>query len=369
MGQRVTARLPKFVQGFIDRHGRARFYFRRAGFSRTALPGLPWSPDFMAAYETALAGQPAPIGAAKIKAGTIRALAVSYFTSPAFLSMKPTTQRETRGAIERFCREHGDKSAVTLQRQHVIKLMAALAGKPNVANALRARLRALMQHAVEIGLRTEDPTQGVRRIRVRSDGHHSWSEEEIRAFEARWPIGSRERLAFALLLFTGQRRGDVIRLGRQHMRDEILRVRQEKTGADLSIPVHPDLAEILARSAVGNMTFLTTRNGRPFAPAGFSNWFRACCNKAGLPHCSAHGLRKAAARRLAEAGCTAHEISSVTGHASLSEVTRYTRATDQQRLAKAAMDKVKPVPDSVRGALSNLSKGLTIPAKRPAQSK
>jgi hypothetical protein len=103
-------RPPKFVQGFIDRHGKPRFYFRRAGFKRVPLPGLPWSPEFMASYETALAGQPAPIGASKIKAGTVRALAVSYFGSTAFLSLKPATQRHTRNAIEKFCRQHGDKA-------------------------------------------------------------------------------------------------------------------------------------------------------------------------------------------------------------------------------------------------------------------
>src|SRR5207247_11179099 len=61
------------------------------------------------------------------------------------------------------------------------------------------------------------------------------------------------------------------------------------------------------------------------------------CNEAGLPHCSAHGLRKAAARVLAEAGCTAHEIGAITGHSSLAELVRYTKAADQRRLAEAAM--------------------------------
>jgi len=154
-----------------------------------------------------------------------------------------------------------------------------------------------MKHAVEIGLRSDDPTRDVKRISVNSDGHHSWTEDEITQFEARHPIGSRERLAFALLLYTGQRRGDVIRMGRQHLRDGMLSVRQEKTNAVLDIPVHAALMQAIDAIPREHLTFLTTRRGEPFRPTSFSAWFRKACDVAGLPHCSAHGLRKAAARR------------------------------------------------------------------------
>src|SRR5260370_21297254 len=248
MGQHLMGRPPKFVQGFVDRHGKARFYFRRAGFKAVSLPGLPWSPEFMAAYEAALAGQPTPIGSARVKPGTVRALAVSYYGSIAFRSMKPSTQSAYRNIIERFCREtdrdghaHGDKSATALQREHIVKLMAARAEQPDSANGLRKVLRAMMKHAVEAGLRADDPTRDARAIRVKSSGFHSWADEEISQFEARHPVGSRARLALPLLLHTGQRLSDVVRMGRQHMRDGILQVQQGKTGAELPLPVHPAL--------------------------------------------------------------------------------------------------------------------------------
>jgi integrase len=130
-------------------------------------------------------------------------------------------------------------------------------------------------------------------------------------------------------------------MGRQHLRDGVLYVRQQKTGIELAIPLHPTLATAIAEMAADHLTLLTTQTGKPFSAAGFGNWFRDRCNEARLPHCSAHGLRKAAARRLAEAGCTMHEIAAITGHASLSEVQRYTKAADQARLARAAMDKAK----------------------------
>jgi integrase len=348
MGQRLMRHAPKFVHGYLDRHGKPRFYFRRAGFKQAPLPGLPWSPEFMAAYETALAGQPLEIGSARVKPGTIRALTVSYFNSLEFRAMKPSSQSVRRNIIEKFCREtdkagqaHSDKGAATLQREHVVKLMAARAEKPEAANGLRKALRAMMKHAVEIGLRADDPTRDVRAIRVKSGGFHSWTDAEIGQFEKRHPVGSRARLALALLLYSGQRRSDVVRMGRQHIRDGALHVTQQKTGATLAIPVHPALAALLVEMPADHLTLLVTEFGKPFTAAGFGNWFRDRCNEAGLPHCSAHGLRKAAARRLAEAGCTPHEIAAITGHQSLREIVRYTEAVEQKRLAVSAMKKVK----------------------------
>jgi integrase len=337
------ARLPKYVNGYVDRHGKPRFYFRRRGFKRVALPFLPWSPEFMAAYEAALAGQDRiEVGAGRTMPGTMRALAVSYFASPEFRSrLQPSTQSGYRGAIERLCKEHGDKRVATLQREHIVRLLAARAEKPEAANRLRKALRALMKHAIEIGLRSDDPSRDTKAIRVKSDGYHSWSEPEIEQFEATHPIGTRARLAFSLLLYTGQRRSDVTRMGRQHIRNGLLHVRQQKTGAVLSIPVHPTLAAIIADTPAEHMTFITTHYGHPFGMTGFGKWFRDQCDAAGLRHCTAHGLRKGAARRLAEAGCTEHEIAAITGHASLREVQRYTRAADQTRLAISAIEKVK----------------------------
>ncbi|MGZ3321351.1 MAG: site-specific integrase [Xanthobacteraceae bacterium] len=334
-------RLPKFVHGFIDRHGRPRFYFRRPGFESKALRGLPYSAAFMSDYEAAMAGQPLSPGANRTRPDSMMALALSYFASPDFRTLKPSTQRAYRWIIERLCKEHGDKRAAELRRDHIVKLMAARAETPGAANGLRMALRVLMKHAIDIGLRADDPTREVRAIRVRTAGHHSWTDEEIAQFERHHPIGSRARLALALLLYTGQRRGDVIRMGAQHIREASLHVKQQKTGVELIIPVHPNLAAIIEAAPRQHLTFVTTRHGGPFEGSSFSRWFRGQCDEAGLPHCSPHGLRKAAARRLAEAGCTAHEIGAITGHASLTELVRYTRAADQRHLAEAAMTKTR----------------------------
>jgi integrase len=174
---------------------------------------------------------------------------------------------------------------------------------------------------------------------LKSDGWASWGEEEIAAFKSRHSIGSRARLALGLLLYTAQRRSDVLRMGRQHLRNGILEVRQQKTRAVLAIPVHPELQAILDATPTDNLTFLVTERGKPFAPGSFNDIFRRWCEEADIPkQFTPHGLRKAACRRLAELGCSASQVMAISGHRSLSEAEKYVRAADQRRLARDAID-------------------------------
>jgi integrase len=342
MGSGPLRRPPKYVQGFIDRHGKPRYYLRRPGHKQVRLPGLPWSPSFMTAYQAAMEDAPhIEIGASRTKPGTVAAAVVSYFNSWAFRNLAAETRRTRKNILERFREQHGDKRLALLQPDHVKAMVAAKAGTPQAANNFLKTVRALMQHCIVAGMRTDDPTHGIRGAKIKTDGYRTWTEPDIEAFEAAHPIGSRARLALALLLYTAQRRSDVVRMGRQHIRNGTLSVRQQKTGRSLEIPVHPALQAILDATPSDHLTFLTTQAGKPFSPAGFTNWFRDMCNEAGLPRgTSAHGLRKAACRRLAEAGCSANLIAAVSGHKSLREVQRYTEAADQARMARTAMETV-----------------------------
>jgi integrase len=242
--------------------------------------------------------------------------------------------------LERLRAEHGHRRLKDLQRVHVDKIIGAKASTPEAANNLLKTLRGVLGYAVEIGMIASNPALGIKRYRSKNpDGHHTWSENEIRQFAEFHPIGSKARLAFALALYTGQRRGDIRRMGWQHVTGDRIRVSQQKTGATLAIPLHPELARALAAVPRNHLTFLVTWRGAAFTAAGLGNWFRDRCNEAGLPRCSIHGLRKAACRRLAEAGCSANEIAAISGHASLREVARYTRAASQAHLADQALDR------------------------------
>jgi integrase len=244
-----------------------------------------------------------------------------------------------RAILERFRTHHGDKSLAQMQRRHVLQILASL--KPFASRNWLKTLRGLMAFALKAEIIRDNPTVGITPVRAKEGRIHTWTEDEIAQFEAFYPIGTRPRLAMALLLYTAQRRGDVVRMGQQHVRQGAVFVRQQKTGVSLAIPVHPKLGEcLLLLPRPHSLTFLLTDKGAPFTPAGFGNAFREWCDEAGLPKCSSHGLRKAACVRLAEAGCSAPEIAAISGHKSLREVQRYIEEANQAKLAKAAMERM-----------------------------
>lgn len=336
----MNRRLPKYVTEFVDRHGKVRVRYRRKGHPDHYFASVPWSAEFMAEYracEDATALPATNIGASRTKPGTISALIAAYYGAPEFTGLRPSTRATYRNILERFREKHGDKRVATIERQHIKAIIGSMSATPGAANNLLDRIKVLMAFAVDIGMRKDDPT-----IRLRGypegEGFHSWNEAEIAQFEARHPLGSRARLALALMLYTGQRRSDVIGMGWQHVKADRITVRQIKTDVRLEIRIHPKLAAVLADAPRANLTFLVTSQGRPFTSNGFGNWFRDRCNEAGLPRCSAHGLRKAASRRLAEARCSNPEIKAITGHKTDKEIARYTAAADQVVLADQAME-------------------------------
>jgi integrase len=335
----VTRKL-RYLKSYRDRHGRERHYFRRPGSPPIPLPGEHGSKAFMDAYWALMDNAPTrELGEDKTVPGSVAALVALYYKSPAFKKLTPKTRATYRGLLEEFRRDHGDKPIRGMRQRHVV---AILDGREKNQQNWRKVIRLALNLAVERGWIDTHPMAGVRRSRKPLQGFRAWSPDDIAAFEARWPSGTRERLALALLLYTGQRRGDVVGMGRQHVQRNGLRVKQRKTDTELVLPLHPRLRAELAHVPATQLTFLLTQYGQPFTANGFGNWFREVAREAGLPpRSNAHGLRKAAAVMLAEAGCTPSQIMAVTGHKNLSEVTLYTAAADQERLAAEAMRKVE----------------------------
>jgi integrase len=330
---RTKSGLPKHCAYAVDRHGKRRVRFRRRGFS-TYLSGTPWSEEFMRAYATALDGvaaQVSNIGEARTIPGTINALVKAYLdpqSSSPFKTLAAETRRTRRNILERFAAAHGDKPifrtdnagrrTMLLTREHMQRMVNEKTATPFAQRNFLNTLRVMFEWAYVEGRVPDNPTHGVIRAKARTSGYKTWSEDHIGRFEAAHPIGTKARLAFALLLYTGQRRGDVVKLGRQHIFGDLLTIDQGKTeggeAAHLEIPVHPKLREIIdATPTVGVKTFLVTHFGKPYTAPGFGNWFRELCDAAGCDGVSAHGLRKGTARRLAEIGCSASQIASITG--------------------------------------------------------
>jgi integrase len=301
----VTVVRLKYIHGYKDRHGQERYYLRRPGAAKVALPGKPGSPEFMAAYHCAVEhAKPTEKKAGAPAAGSINAAAISWYSSPAFTRLKPTTQIVYRRILDRFREEFGNRPIALLQPEHVTAILEKRADTPAAANHLLRMLRLMMKHAISKKMIRTDPTRDIERMKLRNPGFHTWTDAEIEQFEACWPIGTKPRLAFELLLYTAQRRSDVVRMGRQHLRPGgLIWVKQQKTGAELEIPIHPLLQQAIDGCPAENLTFLLTKHSKPYTANGFL-------------------------------------IMSITGHETLSEVQRYTKAAERRRMAIDAMERI-----------------------------
>lgn len=336
----ATVRL-KYVKAYEDRHGTMRYYFRRAGFPAVALPGKPGSKEFAHAYTEAMKNAPRMIGEKRVEAGSFDALIAEFYQTDGYKDLAEITRRTYRNVLERFRSTFGDMQVKSMTPKLLDEL---LEGTEKNVVTVRKVLRLILKLAVRRHYIKVNPMAELRMARKAKEGFHTWTEEEIAQYEAKWPSGSRERLALALLLYAAPRRADVVRMGRQHLKDGAIHFSTSKSGhtVKLVIPVHPLLKVELDQVPGNQMGFIQTAYGAQFSAAGFGNWFRECAKDAGLTGCTAHGLRKACCRRLADAGATPHEIMAITGHKNLAEVTLYTEAANQKRLAQAAIEKIAP---------------------------
>lgn len=335
-----------------DRHGNRRVYVRHKG-RKIRLREPISSEGFAQAYADALRAlddpkrQERPILKGAL-AGTLGWLAASYFLSAEFRKLDPKSQVNRRQVIEACLREPRKPGSPDLMRDcpiglltpaHVKMLRDRKDGKPGAGNNRRKYLSSMFGWAIDCGMMRANPAREVRRIRYATSGFHTWTVGEVSKFETRHPIGSKARLALALLLLLGVRRGDVVRLGRQHIEDEFIRIVPNKTRYQrLAVshkPILPLLADIIAKSPTGALTFLETEHGKPFTAAGFGNWFADRCIEAKVPG-RAHGLRKAGATIAAENGATDRQLMALYDWTSEKQANGYTAAANRKRMAAEA---------------------------------
>jgi integrase/recombinase XerD len=329
----------------MDRHGNRRYYVRLPGKKKKRIKHEPHTEEFMGAYHDAVAGvvsgRPQ---AAENKHGSFRHLCVSYFAGDKFKANDVSTRNWQRRTLEDICVQHGHKPVKLMESRHVRKIRNEK--KRAAANQRMKAMRAMFTWANEEEVFDRNPTIGVKGVKYTKKGHHSWTEDETAQYYARHSLGSKARLALDLIRYSACRREDVPRLGPPNIKDGRLKFRQGKNDegeapVDIDIPAHPVLLESIAAAETGHMVFLVTEWGKPFTTVGFGNKFKDWCRQADLPHCSAHGVRKATAAELASNQVTPHGIGSITGHRSLKEIENYTRAANQRLLADDAMTKLR----------------------------
>jgi integrase len=336
------------VERWRDRHGKMRFYFRRGKGARTPLPGHPSSDEFEAAYSAALAGH---VEAKRGRSGadqpaSLAALIKSYLRSPAFLNLRKTTKKGYLSRLEVLRAAHGHRSVGGLSKERIEQIvMAPLADRPAAALDTLKKLRVLIRHARSLDptncLRLQhDPSAGIKRPKISEI--RAWTKTETDSFEARWPLGTKQRTAFALMLYVGTARVDVHRMTWAQLDSDAIGYVRNKTGVGVELDIHRELHKALVAAPRQHVTIVNTEYGRPFTVDGFSRFMRDAIRAAGLPlDCKPHGLRKTLGKRLAEAGATAHEIMAALGHTTLSEAERYTREADRRRGGRAAVRKLE----------------------------
>lgn len=327
---------PPYLIRTITRHGAVAWYVWRRPGPKIRIRGEYGSREFQAAYKTALYGVATP----KRAEGSLAELIADYRESRAWLAQAEATRKTRDLFLRQIERAAGRTPIADIDRA------AILATREKAANVSAARgvlttLRALFKWAVDAGRMDENPAAGVKIPPApRTRGYHTWTDDEIAAYEARWPLGTRQRLWLAVLQYTGLRRGDATRLRWDDIRDGVIRVRTRKTGTPVAIPVEPELAEALAAGPTGREYVLEGEHGRPYTPQSFSVLFGRAARAAGVPG-SAHGVRKATTTRLAHAGGTVSELNAALGWTGSRMAIKYTEAADRERLAKAAHERAR----------------------------
>lgn len=337
--------LPPHVYEWTDRHGKKRYRFKRRGYPSYSFRAKPGSPEFLSEIAVVDTLRPTRAKSSRpVIQGSFDDLCQRYYASTRWLGLEESTRKVRRGIIERFRdrkdkndRRYGDRPVALATVAGLDRILGNMSATPQAANNLRKVLKLLFAFAVKLGWRADNPaafTDGFKR----GKGFHTWTEEEIETYRERHAYGTRARLAMELLLNTAARKCNVAALGRSSYRNGCFHVQHVKDGDPTIVPALPETVRAIeAMSATGIGHFIVTASGKPFTVNGFGNWFRDRCDEAGLPQCSAHGLRKAMSRRLAESRATDAEGRSVTGQKKNETFAYYAEMADRETMAKEAV--------------------------------
>lgn len=330
MTDSMTRKLP-YLHREKSRHGTIVWYTRVGHGPRQRMPGAYGSAEFMEAYRASIYGEPVP---QKDKADprTLKWLFEQWVKSSSWAQTATSTRKQRENFMLRIIEENPKASFKAITADHIRAGRERRQATPAAANNFVKTMRALFSWAEEAGHVEVNPAAEVKKMVNKTEGFHPWSLEDLSAFRARWPLGTRERLALEVLVNTGLRRGDAVRLGRQHIRDGVAAIRAEKTGVELFIPILPALEEAVSHGPTGDLTFICGANGRPVVKESFGNWFRGVCTTTKIKG-TAHGLRKLAATVMAEEGATGEQLKALFGWQTNEQSNLYTRTADRRRLS------------------------------------
>jgi integrase len=325
-----------YVNSYKDRHGKWRHYYRRNGL-RVPLSHTNLAEDY-ARVHASFTAQPKATGLR----GSFGELVQTFYSSGDLKQLKDSTKVEYRRLIDKANAKWRDVPLEGITRKALLAYRDKLAATPVTANNLMRVLSTLLTFGVDRGLIKENPIRDLKKLKVQSEGWRPWTEAEVEVFTTL--AEGAPRIAFMLALYTGQRRGDLLKLRWDQIRDGKLTLVQGKTQKPLVLPLHAKLQRELelwkaARKITGT-TVVHRENGQPYTDDGFGTIWTREQNRLGVK-APFHGLRKNATIALIEAGCTVQEAQAITGHATLNMLSHYAQRADQERLAQAAMKKLE----------------------------
>lgn len=332
---------PPYLQKEITRHGKIIWYVRKRPNPRTRLPGAYGSPEFIAAYEAAICGTAPKQKQAPAQSGSLAWLIAQYRLSARWRAMSALTKRDRDYIFKLLIASAGDTPYKAITRRVIVAGRDRRADKPSVANRFLDVMRGLFRFALESEYCDFNPVDGVAKIKTNNpDGHKPWTQADIDTYQTFWPLGTKERVWLDVLLYTGLRRGDAVRLGRQHIKDGIAALKTEKSGfkVEVNLPILPVLKATLAAGPTGDLSLICGAKGGPLDKKTFGLMLVKAANKAGIFGKSAHGLRKAAAAQAAEAGATVSQLKALFGWTSDAMPSLYTRSADRKKMAVEAIE-------------------------------
>jgi integrase len=334
--------MPRKLPPHVERNqvkGHSYLSFRLGKGPRIRLPDDPTSQGFREAYAAAMAGETSEPSIKKDAPGTIGALIASYKASGQFTGLSETSKTGYMSRLESIRVDHGHRAVAGLTKDRIQTfILDPLADRPGAALDTIKKLRILIKHAVDKGWLKYDPSTGIKRPKGKEI--RAWTDAELAAYERRWPIGTKQRTAYAVMLNMGTARVDTHLLTWNQV-DEVASYARHKTGVAVEMEIAEELQKALAATSRKHVTVINTAYGKPFTVDGFSGFMRDAISAAGLPlGCQPHGLRKTLGRLLADAGATADDIMAALGHTTLAEAERYTREADRRRGGKRAVVKL-----------------------------
>lgn len=317
------------------------WYFRHCRGPRIRIKAEYGTPAFEAAYQAALRGEK-PISGSPVRSGSLEWLITRYREVAAWTALSVATRRQRENILKQIIKSAGKEPFTAITEATIAAGRDRRGSTPAQARHFIDTMRGLFAWAKDAQFVKVNPAAGIKYPTARkSQGFPVWTEADITKYEAHWPIGSRERVWLSVLLYTGLRRGDAVRLGRQHVRDGVATIRTEKSQGqiEVTIPLLPALQEALRAGPTGELSFICGANGKPLTKESFGNLFRDACRAAGINK-SAHGVRKAGATRAANNGATVAELEAIFGWVGGRMASHYTRSADRVRLARGAIGKL-----------------------------